>query len=50
MGLITLQNKELYKLELQRLKSMREYHIFEKYQDDFEMAEKYIVREGLCYS
>lgn len=39
MGLITLQNKELYDLEMERMKSFDEYKIYEKYRKELESAE-----------
>lgn len=48
MGLITLQNKELYRLEMKRMKNMREYHIYEKYLDDLIVAEKEVFQQVVC--
>lgn len=47
MGLITLQNKELYRLEMKRMKNMREYHIYEKHLDDLREAEKEVFQQSV---
>lgn len=43
MGLITLQNKELYRLELERMRGFEEYEVFEKYRSELENAEQELL-------
>lgn len=43
MGLITLQNKELYSLEMERMEGFDEYEVFEKYRKELEGAEKELL-------
>lgn len=40
MGLIMLHNKELYRLEKERMKNLEEYKVFEQYKDEILKAER----------
>jgi len=49
MGLITLHNKELYKLNSLKMVELDEYKIFENYKDEFVSAEESILaKNSVC--